>query len=181
MSNEHLSYLYLILAICCVSGLGISHKVTDLRGCKPASVNLALFAAASIVMWLYTIAFKVLLQGQSQIPPLTSKAIAIAAICGLCACFGILTFQNGVRYGRITTSWLIVNLSALMPTALAFLLYQDQKTLKWQHFVALALTTCSILLLWKDKQCEAARQGAFPVANAAEVEAREPFVPAGRE
>ena len=134
-----------------------------------------------ITLLMFTIVFKVLREGQSQFPPFTMKAVLIAVFCGLCACFGILTFQNGVRYGRITTSWLIVNLSALLPTAMSFIIYDEFKRMKWQHPVALVLTTVSVLLLWKDKKREASPLEVEPSRASTLPRDREPLVSAVQE
>jgi len=149
-----LGYLYLILALFSAAGLGISHKMADIKKCKPAAVNLMLFLSAAVLLWGYTLLFKVLVQGAGLFPPFNLKAVGVAVVCGICACFGILTFQIGVRYGRITTSWLIVNLSTLLPAALSLFIYQEWRSLKWQHPVALTLVMLSVVLLWRDKVAE---------------------------
>src|SRR5436190_1182160 len=102
-----LGMLMLVLALLALAGLGITHKVADFKQCRPSAVTVTLFFWASLVLWSYTFFFKVLGSGGSLFPPFTGKAILVAATCGTCAGFGILTFQIGVRYGPITTSWLI--------------------------------------------------------------------------
>jgi drug/metabolite transporter (DMT)-like permease len=149
-----LGYLYLILALLSAAGLGISHKVADIKECKPAAINLMLFLSASVLLWGYTVLFKVMVQGTGLFPPFSLKAVGVAVVCGTCACFGILTFQIGVRYGRITTSWLIVNLSTLLPAALSLFIYQEWRHIRWQHAVSLALVMLSVVLLWRDKVAE---------------------------
>ena len=162
-----LGYLYLLLALLCGAGLGISHKISDLRDCRPSAINFTLFASATLLLWGYTLVVKVLGQGEALFPPFTLSAVGVAAVCGLCACFGILTFQIGVRYGRITTSWLIVNLSTLLPALMSLIIYKEWEQIRWQHPVTLVLVMLSVVLLWRDKLAEhrkTARAG-FPVVT----------------
>ncbi|HOF39784.1 MAG TPA: hypothetical protein PLD73_06900 [Candidatus Hydrogenedentes bacterium] len=144
--------LMLVIALLVLAGLGITHKLADLRDCRPSAVNVSLFFWAAVVMWSYTLFVKVLGQGESLFPPFTRSAVIVAIICGTCASFGILTFQIGVRFGPITTSWLIVNLSTLIPAVLSLIIYQEWKQeIKWQHPVSLLLVLGSVFLLWRDK------------------------------
>jgi len=151
----YLGYLFLFLALVSAAGLGICHKVSDLRKCKPSAINVMLFFWASLLYWGYTIGFKAIGQHESLFPPFTLKAVLVAVACGICACFGILTFQIGVRYGRISTSWLIVNLSTLVPAILSLIVYQEwREQIRWQQPAALVLVIVSVFLLWRDKAVE---------------------------
>jgi len=152
-----LGYIYLVLALLSAAGLGISHKMADIRDCKPAAVNFTLFFSASILLWGYTLFYKVTNNTVTLFPPFTLKAVLVAVACGTCACFGILTFQIGVRYGRITTSWLIVNLSALVPAVLSLIIYKEWEQIGWRHSITLALVLTSVILLWRDKVIEVQR------------------------
>ena len=152
-----IGYLYLVMALFSAAGLGISHKMADIRDCKPAAINFMLFFSASVVLWVYTLFSKVMVQQAAFFPPFSMTAVLVAVACGTCACFGILTFQIGVRYGRITTSWLIVNLSSLVPAALSLAIYKEWEQLKWQHPVTLFLVLLSVVLLWRDKVIEIER------------------------
>lgn len=154
-----LGYIYLVFALLSAAGLGISHKMADIRDCKPAAVNLMLFMSASVLLWAYTLLGKIVGEGAGLFPPFTLNAVGVAVACGLCACFGILTFQIGVRYGRITTSWLIVNLSTLVPATLSLFVYHEWEKIRWQHAVTLVLVVASVFLLWRDKVIELRRAG----------------------
>ena len=155
-----LGYLFLVLALLSAAGLGICHKLADLKGCKPSAVNVMLFCSASILFWGYAIGVKVVGQQGNLLSSLPVQVMLVAVTCGICACFGILTFQNGVRYGRIATSWLIVNLSTFVPSVLSLVIYQEwQERIQWQQPTALALVVLSMLLLWRDKVAEMRNQG----------------------
>ena len=147
--------VFLIFALFSLSGLGICHKVADFHRCKPSAVSVVLFAAASGVLWGYTFFYKVLSAHVGLFPPFTGKALAIALFCGACAGIAILTFQIGVRYGRISTSWLVINLSTIIPAVLSLVIYREwQGGLKWQQIAGLAFVVLSIILLWLDKRKE---------------------------
>jgi drug/metabolite transporter (DMT)-like permease len=152
--------VFLILALLSLSGLGICHKVADFHRCKPSAVSMILFAAAASVLWSYTLFYKVLGAHVGLFPPFTGKAVAVALFCGACAGIAILTFQVGVRYGRISTSWLVINLSTIVPAVLSLIIYREWEAgLKWQQIAGLGLIVVSIVLLWLDKTKEVAQPG----------------------
>ena len=151
-------YLFLLLALLSAAGLGISHKLADLRGCKPRAISVALFLSASMIIWSYVLATRAL--GPGQILSFSGMRVGVVALfCGACAGLGILTFQVGVRYGPITTSWLVVNLSTLVPSILAFVVYREWRNpIKWQQPVALLLVIASVVLLWRQRAVEQRRR-----------------------
>jgi len=154
-----LGYLFLILALLSAAGLGVCHKLADLKRCKPSAINVMLFGSASILFWGYLVGVSITGSQGSLLPLLPMRAVFAAVACGVCACFGILTFQNGVRYGRIATSWLIVNLSTFVPSVLSLVIYQEWKEqFRWQQPAALALVIVSMFLLWRDKVAEIQNQ-----------------------
>jgi drug/metabolite transporter (DMT)-like permease len=150
--------ILLILALLSLSGLGICHKVADFRRCRPSAISVMLFVGAATVVWGYTILHTLTGVGVTLFPPFTARAVAVAAICGACAGIAILAFQVGVRYGRISTSWLVINLSTIVPAALSLLVYKEWKAgIKWQQLAGLVLVVLSVFLLWRDKAIEIAR------------------------
>lgn len=147
--------LLLILALLGLAGLGICLKVADFVRCKPRATNMMLFGWAAAVLWGYTFFYQVMGKGATLFPPFTGKAVVIAVVCGILSSIAILTFAIGIRYGRISTSWLVINLSAGLPAILSLIVYQEWKTkMGWQLPVGLMLTVISILLLWQDKKIE---------------------------
>ena len=105
--------IFLIFALLSLSGLGICHKVADFHRCKPSAISVVMFGAATAVLWSYTL-YLMTNRGLGLFPPFTINATAVAVFCGACAGIAILTFQIGIRYGRIATSWLVINLSTIM-------------------------------------------------------------------
>jgi drug/metabolite transporter (DMT)-like permease len=141
-----MSYFYLAVAVCSLGMLGVLHKVADHRQCRPEAINLFLFFWASAILLIFC-----LVRGAGLLEtPL--KALGVAAICGTLAGTAILFFQRGVRYGRISTSWLVINLSTIVPTVLAILVYHEKVSVR--RAMSLALALASLGLLWLDRRRE---------------------------
>ena len=157
--------VFVVVALLSLAGLGVTHKVADFRRCKPDSVNVMLFFWAAVMFWGYACFHKSLFQDFSFFPPFTTKAVIWAVACGALASIAILTFQTGIRYGRISTSWLVVNLSTALPAVLSLVIYREwRQGIGWQQPVALVLVMVSVILLWRDKALEIAR-GDEPVPD----------------
>jgi drug/metabolite transporter (DMT)-like permease len=145
------AYVCLLLALVSLSGLGICHKVADFHRCRPSAISVMMFFCAAAVLWAYTF-FQLLMARVSLFPPFTAGAVLLAVVCGACAGLAILAFQVGVRYGPISTSWLVINLSTSIPAILSLVIYREwEKGLHWQQIVGLSLIVVSIFLLWRDK------------------------------
>ena len=140
-------YSFLALAVLCFCGLGLLHKVADFQKCRPSAINAYLFFWAWLLMTIYTFSL-----GPSLRAPAGVTGVAI--FCGLCASVAILTFQIGVRFGKISTSWLIINLSTAVPTVLSIAIYREGVGLR--RGIALVAIVLSLILLWWDRQVETA-------------------------
>jgi drug/metabolite transporter (DMT)-like permease len=138
------------MAVASLGMLGVLHKVADHRRCRPEAINLFLFLWAG----LFLTGFAVFRTGVSTVVSAPATAVAVAAACGTCASLAILHFQHGVRYGRISTSWLIINLSTAVPTVLSIMIYREAVSLR--RGISLALAVCALLLLWQDRRLEEA-------------------------
>jgi EamA domain-containing membrane protein RarD len=79
-----------------------------------------------------------------------SRVVLIALPFGASAAIALWLFQRGLRYGRIATSWLLINLSSAVPTALSVIIYHEPLTLKKAS--VLVLIVVSLLLLWWDRK-----------------------------
>ena len=133
------------LTVACFSTLGVLHKVADSRRCSPSAVNVCLFLWASGLMTTYALSTR----GSLQAP---APAAAVAVACGVCASVAILAFQKGIRFGKISTSWLIINLSTAVPTILSIVCYREHVGFK--RTLALGAIVLSLFFLWKDKEVE---------------------------
>lgn len=144
-----LGYGYMILSLTCFGLIGIIAKYADLQGCRPSAVYTLAYA--------WSVGFGLLLttiSGGGMHAPGTIYRIALPF--GAASALGGIAFMAGIRFGKISTSWLVINLSAAIPAALSVLIYREPVSPK--KIAVLLLATASILLLWKDKQMEEAKQ-----------------------
>jgi drug/metabolite transporter (DMT)-like permease len=148
--DVNLGFLYMIISLACFGLIGILVKFADTRGCKPSAVY-ALAYAWSI---LFGAGFVILFRGaQFHVP---TAVYAIALPFGMISAVGGIVFMAGVRYGKISTSWLIINLSAAIPAVGSVMLYHEPVNAK--KIVVLLLAVVAVLLLWKDKQVDEAKR-----------------------
>ena len=145
-----MGYFYMILSLTSFGLIAICAKLADLRGCKPVPVFTLAYAWCA----LFGAAFVALFRGADFKVPVTIYAIAIPF--GIASVIGGMVFLEGVRYGKISTSWLIINLSAAIPAIGSVVLYHEHVNARKIAVVVLAVI--AIFLLWKDKQLEEARQ-----------------------
>jgi drug/metabolite transporter (DMT)-like permease len=137
--------------------LGILSKLADRPDCTPLNTTLVLFGGSSVIMGLY-VRF---IQGETLNPPKMVSGTAI--FFGALAVLAFWVFLYGLQFGKITTSWIFMNLSAIVPAALSTILYHEK--LGVLKALVLGLVVLSIFLLWKDKQQESGQvltQSAVP-------------------
>jgi multidrug transporter EmrE-like cation transporter len=70
-------------------------------------------------------------------------------ICGTIALCALWAFQEGIKHGKIATGWLIINLSAAIPTVASIVVYQEAVSLK--KLGILGLIVIAIVLVWLDR------------------------------
>lgn len=73
-----------------------------------------------------------------------------------------LAFLVALRYGKISTSWLIINLSSAVPAIASALIYHE--TVNARKIAGLLLAVTALLLLYKDKKIDELSQ-ASPLSN----------------
>jgi hypothetical protein len=153
-----MSYFYLGMAVFSLGMLGVMHKVADHRSCRPEAINLFLFLWAGAILSAYCLLRDVgFLEVRDKVVALLGtpgKAILVAAICGMFAGIAILNFQHGIRFGRISTSWLVINLSTIVPTTLSILIYPEVEEVTPKRALSLLLALVSLCLLWLDRRRE---------------------------
>jgi drug/metabolite transporter (DMT)-like permease len=146
-------YLLAVLAMLSIGILGILSKLADSKGCTPLNTTLVLFGGSTVFMGLYVS----LVQGQSLNPPKIVSGTAV--FFGALAVLAFWTFLYGLQFGKLTTSWIFMNLSAVVPATLSTVIYHEK--IGPLRTLVLGLVVLSIFLLWKDKQQESG-QGATP-------------------
>ena len=141
-------YAYLIMAVAALGLLGVAHKVADHRKCRPEAINFAIFLVAAAVMFGVSLV-RFGPGGALAVPPV---AWATAITCGLLASFATLQFQHGIRHGKISTSWLVINLSTALPTVMSIFLYKEPVTTR--RGLGLVLAMVALFILWLERARE---------------------------
>jgi EamA domain-containing membrane protein RarD len=140
-----LGYWFMIVALFSFAGMGIIHKIGDLYACNP--LHIALFTMASACF--FSLAYAAVAQRASLYSWSTTVPL-IALPFGACAAAALWLFQRGLRYGRIATSWLLINLSAGISTFLSVVVYHEP--LNRRKIGVLLLIVFSLVLLWWDRK-----------------------------
>ena len=137
-------YLFMFGGLLAFSMMGVLHKLAEVYKCRPRMINLLLFAWSTVFISAYV----AIAPGVDAHTP--AKVALIALPSGLGAAVAILSFQTGIQYGKIATSWLIINLSTGLPTAASIWLYHEKVDAR--KLIALVCMLGSMMLLWKDKR-----------------------------
>ena len=149
-SHMPVGYWFMIVALFSFAAMGIIHKVGDRYACNPLHIALFTMATSCVLSTAYVLA--------AQRATLASWRTAVPLIAlpfGVCAAAALWLFQRGLRYGRIATSWLLINLSSAIPTVLSVIVYREPLS-RWKVSV-LVLIAASLLLLWWDRKQERSR------------------------
>jgi drug/metabolite transporter (DMT)-like permease len=140
-----MAHLFLLLAVVSFGMLGVMHKVADHRGCRPEGANLVLFFGAAFLI-LSACVWQNGFAKALDVPP---AGWIVATGCGFLSSMAILNFQHGVRFGKISTSWLVINLSTALPTVLSILIYHE--AVSTRRALGLALAVAALLILWLER------------------------------
>jgi len=141
-----LGYILALVSMISFGLLGIFHKLADRQKCTPFMITVVLFTTSTFIMAIWVLVFK----NAQFVPP--KEVVAVAIPFGLATVISLWVFQYGIRFGKITTSWVIVNLSAAVPTIASTVMYDEP--LGFRKLLILVLIAASILLLWKDRQLD---------------------------
>lgn len=140
----NLGYLYMVLSLTSFGLIGIFAKFADTRDCRPSAVYTLAYGWSMLFSALFVILFR---GGSFHVPGIV---YVIALPFGVASAIGGIVFMAGIRYGKISTSWLIINLSAAIPAIGSILFYREP--VNPRKIAVLLLAIVSMLLLWKDKQ-----------------------------
>jgi len=144
-----LGYLYMVLSLTSFGLIGITAKFADTRGCKPTAVYMLAYVWSSLFSSLFVLLYR---HGDFHVP---FAVYAIALPFGAAGALGGIVFMSGIRYGKISTSWLIINLSAAIPAVGSIAIYHE--AVSPRKIAVLLLAVFALLLLWKDKQMDETR------------------------
>jgi drug/metabolite transporter (DMT)-like permease len=139
----HLGHFFVLLALLSFATMGIFHKLADRYNATPLNITVMTMLSALGLSWGRV---GITAHGDWSVPWMV---VGIALGFGVSASAGFWFFQTGLRYGRIATSWLVINLSAAVPTVLSILVYKEMLTLR--RAMAFGLVVVSLLLMWWDR------------------------------
>ena len=138
-------YLFVLVGLLSFAAMGIIHKIGDRVAAQPLPIALYAVLSAGLLSGLRVLSTHAL--ATNSLPP---RILLIAVPFGASAGLGLWFFQKGLRYGSIATSWLLINLSAGVPTVLSIVFYRE--ALGWKKISVLLLVILSLLLLWWDRR-----------------------------
>jgi drug/metabolite transporter (DMT)-like permease len=142
----NVGYLYVLMALASFGLLGILNKVAEVKKCRPSAVS------ASLCMWSAAMvcAYLVFYKHSSVSAP--RHVIVVAILFGISAAVASIAFLTGLKYGKISTSWLIINLSSAVPAIASILVYGERVTLR--KGAGLGVAAAALFLLYKEKDTE---------------------------
>jgi drug/metabolite transporter (DMT)-like permease len=147
-----IGYVFLFGALVGFGLLGIFHKVADHPNCRPRMVTMLLLLSGAVLTGLYTAFF------DAKGLHLPTNVLVIGAAGGMLSSLALFAFQASLRFGKISTSWLIINLCVAVPVILSIVVYRERVTAG--KVVGMLLVLVAILLLWWDKKKDLERVGA---------------------
>lgn len=142
-----MGYFLTLMGMLSFGALGLLSKLAESRGASPIGTTFALFVSAVGTLGIY------LGLSPSHRFATAGPVIGIAVIFGAISMLASWTFLYGLKFGKITTSWVLINLSAVIPTIASTWIYGERMTLRKVGLLLLAVV--AVVLLWKDKQQEA--------------------------
>ncbi len=137
-----MGYVFVLLSLFSYGALGICHKVAERRHCRPKLLAAMMMLAAFVQMNVLA-AFSA-----PVIYTIPTRALYVAVTCGAFALCAFWALQEALKKGKIATSWLIINLSSVIPTVASIVIYHEPVNLK--KIAIVALIFIAIVLVWKD-------------------------------
>jgi drug/metabolite transporter (DMT)-like permease len=139
-----IGYAFLLTAIVAFGTLGIFHKVADHPNCRPKMTALLLHFWGGVLALTYTVS------ADSHGLRFPNAVLVIGALTGLVASLTLFVFQTGLKYGKISTSWLIINLTTAVPVLISIFIFNEK--LKPAKGLGVLLVFAAIFMLWLDKK-----------------------------
>lgn len=137
-------FLFLFAALTAFGTLGIFHKIADHPQCRPKMTALLLNFWGAVFTTTY---ITVAMPHGFQFP---AKVWLIGGGTGVIAALTLFAFQTGLKYGKISTSWLIINLTGAVPVLLSIYLFHEK--IGSSKILGVVLVFVAIVLLWLDRK-----------------------------
>lgn len=141
-----LGYALLLLGLLAFGSLGIFHKVADHPACRPKMIALILLFWGGVLTTVYTSVFS------AKGLEFPARVLLIGCCGGTMAALALFLFQTGLRYGKISTSWLLINLATSVPILLSIFLFGER--LNYGKAAGILLVLAAILMMWWDKKLD---------------------------
>ncbi|HZM04026.1 MAG TPA: EamA family transporter [Candidatus Saccharimonadales bacterium] len=141
-----LGYLLLLTGLVAFGMLGIFHKVADHPRCRPKMIAVILLFWGGILTTAYT----ALANPKGLVFP--TPVLLIGCCGGAIAALALFVFQTGLKYGKISTSWLIINLATSIPILLSIFLFGEKLSLG--KIIGIGLVLAAVIMLWWDKRID---------------------------
>jgi drug/metabolite transporter (DMT)-like permease len=152
-------HLFLFGSLAGFSLLGILHKVADHPSCRPRMITMLLLLWGAVLTAAYTAAF------DPRGLRMPAAVLGMGAAAGGAASLALFAFQASLRYGKISTSWLLLNLCVAVPVLISITVYGEKLTATKVGGVVMVFV--AIVLMWWDKRIDALRETpGFPIEDA---------------
>src|SRR5436190_13379888 len=138
-------YWFMFFGLLSFAAMGIIHKLGDRYACNALHIALSTMATSCVFSFL-----NAALGQREALLSWNASVVLIALPFGASAAAALWLFQRGLRYGRIATSWLLINLSAAVPTVLSVVVYREP--LNPRKVIVLLLIVMSLVLTWWDRK-----------------------------
>lgn len=139
-------YLFLFVAFISFGMLGIFHKVADHPCCRPKMTAMLLTFWGGVLSIIYTLAL------DSKGFHFPHNVVLIGSGAGIIAALALFAFQTALKYGKISTSWLIINLASAVPVLMSIFLFKEKVSAAKISGILLVFT--ALVMLWWDKKMD---------------------------
>jgi drug/metabolite transporter (DMT)-like permease len=144
-AQVNMGLLFCFLGMIAFGLLGACSKAAERRECNANTLTVTVFAWATLAMLA-----RALVGGQGFALP--AKAAVAAIACGICGAVAYYAFQTSIRMGKLSTAWLMMNLSAAVPALASVAMYGEP--LSALKVVSLVLVAVAVLLLFRGHRGE---------------------------
>lgn len=142
----NVGYLLLLIGLAAFGMLGIFHKVADHPQCRPKMIAVVLLFWGGVLTTVYTLQFN----AKGLVFP--KEVLSIGALGGVIAALALFVFQTGLKFGKISTSWLIINLATSIPILFSVLLFGEKVNIA--KGIGVVLVFVAIIMMWRDKKID---------------------------
>ena len=139
-------YLFLFVAFVSFGMLGIFHKVADHPCCRPKMTAMLLPFWGGVLSIIYTLAV------DSKGFHFPRDVVLIGSGAGVIAALALFAFQTALKYGKISTSWLIINLASAVPVLMSIFLFKEK--VSGAKISGILLVFAALVMLWWDKRMD---------------------------